>query len=428
MLHEPIVVDKLFTAPQLELIMSDKRYPAMVAGFGAGKTEGLVERGIKFKFDSPDTDIAYYLPTYDLVNTIAFPRFEEKLNDLFGSKALGRDYKTIKNNTPMIKIAGYGKFILRTMDRPQRIIGYEVGDSLVDELDTLKQVDAEMVWRKILGRNRQKKTNGVPNTVAVGTTPEGFRFVYERWKNNPPNDEYQIIKASTYSNAHNLPPDYIPDLLADYPSNLIAAYIDGEFVNLTSGSVYPNYDRVGNRSTETARPQEPLHIGMDFNVGKMAAVVFVPRANNPHAVAEIMNVLDTPAMIVAIKNRFPNNPIFVYPDASGDNRKSQKASETDLALLRQANFIVLNNPANPYVKDRVLSMNILLAGSPRGKLFVNDATCPMFANALEKQAYDKGEPDKTSGFDHPNDAGGYFVAYRYPVQNGRVVKTKIGGA
>jgi hypothetical protein len=237
MLHEPIVVDKLLTAPQYALICSNKRYPAMVAGFGAGKTEGLITRGLKLKFEYPENDIAYYMPTYDLVNTIAFPRFEEMLTN--DGLIYGKDFTTIRSQTPLIKIKGYGKFILRTMDRPQRIIGYEVGDSLVDELDTLKQKDAEMVWRKILGRNRQKKPNGEDNTVAVGTTPEGFKFVYDRWKKNPPNEEYQIIRASTYSNAHNLPDNYIPDLLADYPSSLIAAYIDGEFVNLTSGSVYP---------------------------------------------------------------------------------------------------------------------------------------------------------------------------------------------
>jgi len=142
-----------------------------------------------------------------------------------------------------------------------------------------------------------------------------------------------------------------------------------------------------------------------------------------------MKVLDTPAMIKAIKTRYPNHPIFIYPDASGGSRKSIDASVSDLALLSQAGFNVLNNPANPAVKDRVLAMNIMLEGCSRGKMFVNDAACPMFAEALEKQAYnDKGEPDKTTGLDHPNDAAGYFTTYRYPVVNGRVVTAKIGGA
>lgn len=424
--EQPRVID-LLTAPQYQLVWSRRSFPAMVAGFGAGKTEGLIKRSLRLKFEYYDLNQAYYLPTYDLVNTIAFPRFEEELGNVYGMFE-GEDFKTIRNNTPMIKFHDGGSIIFRTMDRPGRIIGYEVADSFVDELDTLKEKDAAEVWRRIMSRNRQKKVDGAPNTIAVGTTPEGFKFVYDRWKKNPPNEEYELIRASTYSNAKNLPANYISDLMADYPPQLIQAYLDGEFVNLTSGSVYPSYNRERNRSNHVVKPQEPLHFGMDFNVGKMAAVGFVQRDYNPHAVTEIMKVLDTPAMIKAINNRYPNNPIFVYPDASGSNRHSENASSSDLALLQQAGYTVLNNPANPYVKDRVLAMNIMLEGCSRGQLFVNDAACPMFAEALEKQAYnDKGEPDKTTGLDHPNDAAGYFITYRYPVINGRVVKAKLSG-
>lgn len=424
-------LEELFTEPQFELIWSTARFPAMVAGFGAGKTEGLVKRCLRLKFQYPEQNVAYYLPTYDLVNTIAFPRFEDAL--AFYGLIEGEDFKTVKSGTPMIKLIGGGNIIFRTMDRPGRIVGYEVADSFVDELDTLKEKDAAEVWRRILSRNRQKKPDGSDNTIAVGTTPEGFKFVYDRWKKNPPTDEYKIIKASTYSNRRNLPDNYIDDLIADYPDNLILAYLEGEFVNLTSGSVYPNYDRVDNASIETVLPGEALHFGMDFNVGNMAAICFVSRQHpdrkiNPHAVAEIMKVLDTPAMIKAIKARFPNHAIFIYPDASGGSRKTVEASTSDLALLNQAGFNVIANSSNPAVKDRVLAMNMMLAGCSRGKLYVNEVACPMFAEALEKQAYnDKGEPDKTSGLDHPNDAGGYFISTRFPVVDGRVVKTKVGG-
>ncbi|WP_369081323.1 hypothetical protein, partial [Streptobacillus moniliformis] len=42
--------------------------------------------------------------------------------------------------------------------------------------------------------------------------------------------------------------------------------------------------------------------------------------------------------------------------------------------------------------------------------------CPEYTDALEQQAYDKnGMPDKEGGFDHVNDAGGYFIAKRFPI-------------
>lgn len=403
--------------PQYEFISAAEQFPAMVAGFGAGKTHAAVYRAIARKLQYPGQNVAYYLPTYDLVRNIGFPRFSELLD---GLKVFHKINKT-DADVSIGKGGDWGRVIFRTMDTPERIIGYEVADSLVDELDTLPMEKAREVWNKILGRNRQKKPDRSLNTVAVATTPEGFRFVYERWQRNPARG-YRIIKASTHSNAKNLPAGYIESLRDRYPSNLLAAYLDGEFVNLTSGSVYPNFDRRRHHTTEEVAENDALHIGMDFNVQHMAAVIFVMRDGAPHAVLEYTDVLDTPAMIALIKSRHPGHKVFVYPDASGNNRKSNGASQSDIALLKQAGFTVCVNPANPAVKDRVLSVNKLLKVEGVG---INVDTCPALVEGLEKQAYDKnGEPDKTAGLDHVIDAAGYFIAYKFPIVKPRSSETK----
>jgi len=85
-----------------------------------------------------------------------------------------------------------------------------------------------------------------------------------------------------------------------------------------------------------------------------------------------------------------------------------------VALLKSEGFAVKHNPSNPKVKDRVLAMN---AGFEHGRLFINAAKCPVLTRCLEQQAYDKnGEPDKTSGLDHSNDAAGYLVAFEMPIK------------
>lgn len=434
----PPLEDKL-SLPQFELVSSEARYPAMVAGFGSGKTEALVKRALRLKFEFWTQNVAYYLPTYDLVKTIVRPRLAEVLARWGYFE--GVHYKLNKSDNWLdFEPMGGGKIILRTMDSPERIIGYEVADSCVDELDTLKTENARDVWRKIIARNRQKKPTRPDgsrphNSVAVGTTPEGFRFVYETWYKSPPSEQYQLIKASTYSNRANLPADYIDDLKAAYPSNLVAAYINGDFVNLTSGTVYLQFDRKLNFSAETIRAHrvgdsirpEPLHIGLDFNVTKMAAVVHVYRNGDPHAVSELVNLYDTPDFIRVVKERWQNkgHHIFVYADASGNSRKSLNASVTDIALLEGAGFTVMTNPSNPAVRDRITSMNVMFE---KRRYKVNPELCPEYSSALEQQVYDKnGEPDKTAGKDHINDAGGYFIANRFPVVRPTVSKAETGG-
>lgn len=398
------------TDPQFEFVTAEEQFPAMVAGFGSGKTHAAIVRALTKKLQYPRQSVAYYLPTYDLVRRIAFPRISEQLEEL------GLKFATNKADN-IITVQDAGDIILRTMDTPERIIGYEVADSIADELDTLKEEQARAVWNKIISRNRQKKPDGSLNTVGVATTPEGFRFVYDRWKKNRA-DGYRIIKASTLSNARNLPAGYIDSLRASYPSNLLAAYLDGEFVNLVAGSVYPEFDRTKNASTETIKPGDALHVGMDFNVGKMSAVVHVLRGDNPHAVKEYTKVLDTPAMCALLKREHPGHSIMVYPDASGQARKSNNASESDHAILRTAGFSVRVNATNPRVKDRVLSVNAMVNKDGARRYLVNPELCPELVESLEKQAYDKnGEPDKAGGLDHVIDAAGYFVVYRYPIQH-----------
>jgi hypothetical protein len=156
---------------------------------------------------------------------------------------------------------------------------------------------------------------------------------------------------------------------------------------------------------------------MDFNVTNMSAIVHVIRDNKPRAVNEIVKAFDTPDMIRIIQERYRGHRIFVYPDASGSQRKSNNASISDHALLRAAGFVVCVNTRNPAVKDRVLSMNKALEDRD---YLINMDRCPFLAESLEKQAYNKaGEPDKGAGFDHANDAASYFVVYRYPIQSNR---------
>jgi len=410
-----MVVDVVLSKPQYEFITTKAKFPAMVAGLGSGKTEAAVQRLLSKKLTSPKTNVAYYLPTYDLINTIAIPRIE-KILGTFGIQS------KLNKNEKFIEIKGYGRIYLRTVDRPERIVGYEVAHSIVDELDTLPTDKAVEVWRKILARNREKTQES--NTIGVATTPEGFKFVYDRWHRRG-NEQYKIIKASTHSNAHNLPYDYIDNLMQEYPENLLKAYINGDFVNLNFSTVYSEYDRHKHNTYLSIQPSDTLHIGMDFNVGKMAAVVAVIRDGIPHIVDQHTDIMDTPAMIQRLKNAYQGHPIAIYPDASGKNRKSQNASNTDIQLLRNAGFIVYVNSANPLVRERVLAVNVKLK---KNELYVNVDKCPAVVEALEQHAYDKnGEPDKTSRHDHINDALGYFVAYKYPVYGGHVRRLKLKG-
>lgn len=406
------------TAPQAEFLLSKAKHKAFLGGLGSGKSKTLADQCLLNKVAFPRGTVAWYAPTYDLVNSIGRETIEGLLEEH------GFSYKTNKVEK-IIKVKGYGKFAFKSMENPSVLVGYQTADAAVDELDTMKPVHAKTAYQKIIARNRQKKPFGETNTIATGTTPEGFRFVYEQWGKDVAKAEalgYVLFRASTYSNLHNLPDDYIDTMIGSYPPQLQEAYINAQFVNMTSGSVYPYFKRAvlgGNGTTVTENAGEALHIGMDFNVYKMAAAVFVVRDGEPYAIGEFTKVQDTPAMIEAIKTRYGSRhkSISVYPDASGANTSSKSASVSDIKLLREAGFNVQALSQNPPVKDRVAAVNgMLLNGYGHRRLHVNVERCPELAECLEQQVYDEnGAPDKKAGKDHLNDACGYFIYRRWPV-------------
>lgn len=365
----------------------------------------------KHALENPRVPQGYFAPTYPLIRDIFYPTVDEVAH------GIGMRTVTRLANHEVDLFYGrklYCRIICRTMDKPGNIVGFKIGNAIVDEIDILDAVKARGAWDKIIARLRFK---GALNRIGVTTTPEGFRFTYQRFKRNP-GESYGMVQASTYENEHNLPDDYIDSLLESYPDNLIAAYIDGEFTNLQSGSVYPMFDRFENRSTATLEFNEPLHIGMDFNVLKMAAVVHVIRDGLPIAVDEITDGRDTPYMIDLFKQRYKGHHITVYPDASGGSTSSKGASLSDISLLRTAGYSISAPKANPPIRNRVIAMNAMFynaAGQRRYR--VNTEKCPHYTEALEQQAYDKnGEPDKSTGHDHIADAGGYFIHQRFPLK------------
>jgi hypothetical protein len=406
--------------PQAQFLSMEHKFRAYVAGFGSGKTWVGCGGLMQHFWEYPRINAGYFAPSYPQIRDIFYPTVEEVAADW------GLSVRINESNKEVHVFEGRksrGTIICRSMERPDTIVGFKIGKALCDELDIMKAEKAQQAWRKIIARMRYKVDN-LKNGVDVTTTPEGFRFVHSQFVKQLSEKPalggmYGLIQASTYDNEANLPADYIDSLFQSYPPQLIDAYLRGQFCNLTSGSVYPNFDRKLNHSDAEIKPGEPLHIGMDFNVLRMAAVVYVVRDGNPIAVDELVDVRDTPDMARLIGERWRDNghAITIYPDASGQNTSSKKASESDISILKQAKFTINVGSTNPAVKDRVLSTNaMLLNGQGERRMKVNTRRCPKFTEGLEQQAYDeRGEPDKSSGVDHVNDAGTYPIVRMYPI-------------
>lgn len=241
------------TLTQDQFVFSEDTYPAFIGGYASGKTQALCYRVANRLCGG--AKLAYYLPTYDHVKTIGLPRLIALLEQL-GAKF------DVNQSFPKITVPRKGEILFRSMDKPERIVGYEVADSFFDELDIMPIEKAEQVWIKAMGRNRAKRLDGRINSMAVATTPEGFRFCYEKWGVNP-HPGYVLYKAKTTDNPY-LNPLYIDSLRQNYPSAILKAYLEGEFVNLSKGLIQPDWIKREAKAPEGLR----LVMGVDLAISE----------------------------------------------------------------------------------------------------------------------------------------------------------------
>jgi hypothetical protein len=255
--------------------------------------------------------------------------------------------------------------------------------------------------------------NGKKNELDVAGTPEGYKWFYKRFVKEFRPETDLLLRASTYQNNH-LPPEYITNLEAQYPPNLLKAYLNGEFVNLNSETVYSYFDRERHHKSIELLDNETIHAGQDFNYNGCVTTLFVIRDDIPMQFGEIITK-DTYGIVTALK-RYKNTCI-VYPDASGKAHKTN-ATVTDIEIIKQGGLMVRVNSKNPRVQDRINSVNALLS---HNRYYIDIDKCPKTTEALEQQAYNEnGEPEKFAGAATPDDftdSLGYLIFYKFPLVN-----------
>lgn len=385
----------------------------LVSGFGAGKTYAVARKAVLLALKNPGCDGIITEPNFPLLTQILIPELKTAL-DYFGisytfKAAESIFYCTIEGQETRI--------IAKSMESYDRLIGINAAWVIMDEFDTAKTDLAYSAYIKLLGRIRVGKVR----QMIIVSTPEGYRAMYRIFVEEM-GEGKRLIKAKTTDNYH-LPADYVDTMRSQYPPELIDAYLDGEFTNLTSGTVYTQFDRTLNDTSAVDDSISDIHIGIDFNVGAMSAVVCLVKDQKAYAIAEHVDLFDTPELVEVLETKYAGRRVFVYPDAAGTARKSVQASTSDINLLKQAGFTIRVNSRNPAIMDRVLALNSGFCNANGERhVFINTNLCPKATKAVEQQAYDENThmPDKKNGHDNKGiDALGYLVAYLFPVRASR---------
>lgn len=293
-------------------------------------------------------------------------------------------------------------FVYLAMQDPEDIYAYNFNCAFVDEIDEVDPTRIPLIVTAIQERCRitlpytphSKSLSNRSPFIFFSTTAQGMKGVYAFIQTlNERNIPYIKIRGRTIDNPL-LDPNQVKLLTALYSEDERRAFLDGEFVNLCVGRVYPTFDRLSSLITPfKIFPSDTLYCGQDFNLGFNACVILIERSKVLYCIGEYHwnYVGEAP---FRLRELYPKNKIVFIPDASGKEIMSGFVDE-----FTNNNITLHWNTTNPSISERIMVVNKMFLTK---KLFVFN-TLTHLATSLEIRDYDQtGIPRKGKGKEAPD--------------------------
>lgn len=281
---------------------------------------------------------------------------------------------------------------------------------VIDELDELDTQTAMAVVKSSNDRCRQQIDGWRSPAFIFCTSSQGLKGTYQTIMHFKKSGiGYVLMRARTRDNIY-LPKDYVESMYSIYNEKERACLLEGQFVSIDSGLVFPDYDPSRNKLDEDlyeyARDEKKtIYIGQDFNGFGNNAVAFFIVDGSIVAIKdyEFPDIRRAPEVF---RYDFPENEIIWIPDMTYKEHFVEFKKELKLFGIK-----VAYRSCNPLVGDRNFACNKLFIAE---KLFV----CPMCKDLettlMTWQKDPKtGQPSKggKGAPDHKGDCLGYVVHY-----------------
>ena len=379
------------TLPQKQVIDCKSRFRVLISGRRFGKTYVAINELAKFA-RIPNRKVWYVAPSYRQAKSICWVDLKEKIiKHNWHTKINDSDLSILLKNNSLIALRG--------ADNEQSLRGVGLDFVVMDEFADIKRY----AWNEVLRPTLSDKKG---HALFCGS-PKGFNWAYDMFVKGTQDKDWKSFKYTTLEGGQ-VDQDEINQAKDDLDERTFQQEYEASFVNY-SGIIYYNFNRAVNILNDYKPTNDTIHIGMDFNVDPMAAVVGQIK-NNDLIIFEEIQIWssNTNEMVEEIQRRYKGK-VIIYPDPASRQRKTSAGGFTDLAILKNAGFEVKSRPTAPLVRDRINAVNAKLKNANGvSSLFVLNS-CKNMIKSIERQIYKEGThvPDKDSGFDHFNDALGY---------------------
>lgn len=389
------------TLPQKTISDNNSRFRVVAAGRRFGKSFLSINELAKFA-RIPDQKCLYVAPTYRQAKQVIWDELKNRLYAVRWIKRVNEsDLHIVLKNNSIIYI--------RSADNREALRGAKYNFIVMDECADI-HIDT---WSQIL-RPTLSDTQG--SALFIGS-PKGRNWFFDLYSQGG-NDGWASWQYTTLDGG-NVAPEEIEQAKQDLDERTFEQEYMAQFVSY-SGVCYYSYTEDNVKQLEPIPPTAPLHVGMDFNIDPMSAVICVQDNDTAWCIDEItIYSSNTNEMCEEIKRRYPNRGIIVYPDASGVRRATSSTGITDHLIIQQHGFVLRTGSSNPPVAERIAAVNSRLCNNANERKLFISPKCKQLREGLIKMTYKEGtrQPDKSSGYDHITDALGYYIERTWPIRH-----------
>lgn len=381
-------------------IYKQVRYFWMVGGYRCGKSMTIVHTIIDLaeQYAYQDVVIGVGSPTISLIEKTILLELEKIL------KRHGQVFDYNKQSH-ILTLNGV-KFVMVPTSYPSDIYAYTFNAFLCDELDELNEEYGTMAFTALDERCSKAFPDGRPPFLAFYSTAQGYKTIYSTIKKlEEIGTPYILIRGKTKDNFYN-DPSYFLNRWKLYNENERLAFLEGCFVNLTTGRVYPDYiDTINDCEPFELMPNDTIYVGQDINDFFNKTVGLVKREKKLYVCfnESVPNIGDVPQVL---RNKFPTQEILFFPDCGGQSKTIMKAYLNEFKIY---NIKLRMGTSNPKIIERVFIINKLFCA----KLMYVFKTCKAMSMALKVRGFNKlGLPEKghlESSPDHYCDSLEYVV-------------------
>ena len=401
--HQAELLQAPFVFPEINFFF-------LIAGYASGKTSALVkaiEHTVKLLLGKKDLE-AHNPKVLVASKNLTF--MKKTLTGLLEQdlKETNSEYSYDKAHN--IITIGNVELLLIPDEDESSIYGFSCSCAYVDELDELDTQTAMAVVKSINDRCRQQIEGFRTPFMCYTTSSQGLKGTYQTIMHFQKSGiGYVLMRARTKDNIY-LPKDYVENMYSIYNEKEVACLLEGQFVSIDSGLVFPDYHPDVNKLDvdlyDYVRDNSlPVYIGQDFNGFGNNAVAFAIISGAIIAIKdyEFPDIRRAPEVF---RYDFPTSEILWIPDMTYKEHFVEFKKE-----LRVFNIKIAYRSCNPLVGDRNFACNKLFVAQ---RLFI----CPMckgMENTLMTWQKDPktGQPSKggKGAPDHKGDCMGYVVHY-----------------